>query len=128
MNDEPTKTSIKGFAYSVEEDLWIISEEPHLKSCCIGHFEKVSQTWVIHPKTPLPSDVVIELNGIPGQYRGNPALFEAELIQRDTKDFSALALIGISLLLLVTWLASIGRPKKAAADSKNCCGSSDTKN
>lgn len=58
------KVQIRGFLYPLNEDKWILSSEPNLKSCCIGSKAKSQQQLIVKGKFENVSDSVVTLEGI----------------------------------------------------------------
>ena len=57
------QVQLRGFAYETPGGEWILSSDPHLKSCCIGSVAKADQQVVLHGLSALPGKgkvVVVE--------------------------------------------------------------------
>lgn len=54
---------VKGFAYKKPDGDWILSDEPQLKSCCVGSFSKADSQVHFQTSSDLPKEQVIIVQG-----------------------------------------------------------------
>ena len=95
QNYENRKVSLKGFLYRTKNNRWLLSSEPHLKSCCVGsknkYFDQIYLSNFPPPQvTPLQGKVY-KLIGILKKHKENNLPFftleEIEIINKKGKLF-----------------------------------------
>lgn len=100
------KVQIRGFLYPLQDDRWVLSPEPHLKTCCVGSKEKTDQQIFLHGAfKPLSNDMVT----LEGVFEIHPNIDEIYVLKNPTliesqKKFTGALFIGLSLLFLALWL------------------------
>lgn len=71
------KISLRGFPYRTDDGRWIISDEPALKSCCIGRGPKANkQVFLEGEHEEFAAHQVIEVEGTLAMERGRLILKE----------------------------------------------------
>lgn len=95
---------IRGFLYSNANNEWILSPEPHLKTCCIGSKEKAAQQiflegsfdqkWINH---------AMEFEGLL-IYDGRQYFLKEPVIVQNDKSHTGIILAGLGMVLFVGWL------------------------
>jgi hypothetical protein len=56
--------TLKGFLYRLPSGEWILSSEPGLKSCCLGHPSKLrSQVFLTGDFSPYTSNTLLNVQG-----------------------------------------------------------------
>lgn len=107
---------IRGFAYRTSDDQWILSSDPHLKSCCIGIPAKAAEQVTVRGDFPaLPTAQAIVIEGVlttnPPDGSGLYSMSNARIIEGAR--FPWLTLSAIISLLAIVGIYTVTLKKKS---------------
>ena len=95
--EEGTEVELKGFLNQNHERQWVLSSEPHLKSCCLG---KRPQIMLEGDFIQFSRDIPLQVKGIFHSTEKGFILSEVYPIQKiDFPFWSVLIFLGICLLV-----------------------------
>lgn len=102
--------TLRGFLYQTPEGVWVLSQEPNLKSCCVGSASKVMNQLYVDGNFPdVPAGQVVSLSGVfkvdpkytnEGKLTQYYTLSEAA-IQQNEYPYSTILWVGIAVILLI---------------------------
>lgn len=103
------KVKIRGFLYDSGKNTWILSAEPHLKTCCVGSKDKATtQIFLEGSFDKKWINQIVEIKGVfhfdPESHDGHfYYLNESSLVQTE-KNYLGITLMGMGILGLAGWL------------------------
>lgn len=105
---------IRGFLYLDSHKQWVLSNEPNLRSCCVGLASKSAQQILLQPFDPiqLKTKRAVAMQGTLELYQGSNYKFllkNAQLIDSERVTHSNLSLLWLILTVsLLTYLLRWG--------------------
>jgi hypothetical protein len=110
LPDNNGLVTLRGFLYKTTNGSWVLSQEPNLKSCCVGAQSKVMKQIYLFGELPdVASSAVAEVTGrfkVEPHYSDKGTLtqyytLEDVVIQHHEADYTILGWVGAGLVALL---------------------------
>lgn len=90
---EGAEIELKGFLFHAHDGLWVLSDDPHLRSCCIGKGNK-PQILLEGDFTGYSTKIPLQLKGIFHSNAQGYSLSEVNAIQKEGFPLATLVALG----------------------------------
>lgn len=121
---------IRGFLYETPSNEVILAQNPHLKSCCVGSPDKISQQIVLRGKwESVPLQRAVTVNGLliaDPKYNARDELVQLYVLEHpvivQSSSFPVWSVIGITVFSVLVVLIKQFQRKgaKAQRETKDC--------
>jgi hypothetical protein len=116
--EEGAELQLKGFIYPSPDGEWILSQEPNLRSCCVGAAHKASSQVVLQGNfSEYSSDIPLFVRGIFHCTEGKYTLSDAQAIQKHTFPTWTLCLGIVCLLICIAVFIRYWASTRASSSS-----------